>query len=239
LTLYIDAEGNVYDPTGFALINLRTKHLSGVNAPADMFKEDPLVILRAIYLATKRDLKINSLRKIIKTDRHLLIPRATNSTLPEERLFNPRRFNLRFAKLFTQKLASKNLELLKNLRILEVLFPDIYPDLLANYNWLTDQIKITNEYVWPKIAIIYANFIACAVVLRVPENELTYLPAQMFPSVLRATVHHIWSTSYLFQDTFIDPDNLYSFLKRPLQEWRSYLGPKPATTSVSMRSPIF
>ncbi len=235
LTLYIDEQGKISDPTGFALINLLSKHLSGVNAPADMFKEDPLVMLRAIYLATKRDLKINSLRKIIKTDRHLLVPRLTNLTSREERLLQPRRFNLRFAKLFTQHLASKNLQLLKSLGILAVLFPDIYPELQTNFNWLTAQTEITSAYVWPKIAIIYANFIACAVVLRVPEIELAHLPAKMFPSTLQTTVHNIWSNSLLFQDTFADPDNLYSFLKRPLQEWKNNIGSKlHATETVFM-----
>jgi hypothetical protein len=224
LTFYIDRFVKVSEPTGFGFTNLRLKRLIGVNPPADMFKEDPLVILRGIYQKSKRDLNINSVKQIINTDRYLLVPRIVNSNSPEDRLCTPRRFNLRITKLFTQKLASESFQLLKNLKILEVLFPTIYQDMQNNFEWLTTQMITTNNFIWPKIQIIYANFITCAVVSRVPEYELTYLPQQMQPSKLANIIQYIWNDSLLFSDAFMSPADLYFYIRRPLEEWKIYSG---------------
>ena len=225
LTIYIDADGKVSDPTGFALLNLRHKCLSGVNPPADMFKEDPLIILRAIYTVTKRNLNINSVKPNILADRYLLVPRPNNLTSPLDRSYQPRRFNLRFAKLFTQQLATKNWQLLQSLGILEILFPEIYPDMLQNMAWLNDQIAKTNAVIWPRLSIIYATFIAS--VLMVREPALANAPSQMYPLLIDSHVRIIWNQSLLFQDAFASPSELSSMVQRPLMELRNSLETEP------------
>jgi tRNA nucleotidyltransferase/poly(A) polymerase len=215
LTYYIDPDGNVTDPTGFALRNLLNRRLSGVNPPTEMFKDDPLVILRAIYMYTKRQLNINSLRQMIKVDRQLLIPKEG------DKLLSPRRINLRFARMFSQHLASANLLELRHFGILEVLFPEMYNDLQQNFTWLAHQVSCINVDIRPRIRSIYSTFVACCVIKHMPEEGLHYPPG-ILTHMQKSTARHLWNTSLLLQDAFQMVEVLQAALCHALQDWKNY-----------------
>jgi tRNA nucleotidyltransferase/poly(A) polymerase/tetratricopeptide (TPR) repeat protein len=167
--VYMDEDGRIHDPTGFALMYMKDNLLKSVGPVGEVFKKDPLIILRAVYASTKRNLRMTDLKKQIKIDKGLLIPRIGSQE--NDTLYHPHRFNVLIKKAFSQQLALKNYDLMdKKLGLLEILFPHIYVYLQKDNEWMRTQMQTTDCIEWPKLEIIYANMIACAVMQQVNEK---------------------------------------------------------------------
>jgi tetratricopeptide (TPR) repeat protein len=221
LTLYIDPEGNILDPTGFGISSMRAGKLYCVKAPTEIFKQDPLIILRAIYTSTKRKLDLGGFKKNIATDKELLIPTLTTNGETKS-LLHPRRINLYFTKLFSQHMASENLIILKKLNLYETLFPGVHKEMMAEFEWIKSQIANTNSCTWPKVATIYAIFIASAIAQRVPENAMQRLSDKTINNKIRSAATAIFNGSLLFKEAFGNVDGLLHHLRSPLIEYKNY-----------------
>ena len=218
VSLFIDEKEKIYDPTGFGLIFLRSQQLYSCLPPAEIFKEDPLRILRAIYTATKRTLHITTIKKQIHMDRSLLVPRAIGADAnAAEKLMHPHRFNIWIGKLFSQHLAVKNFAQMKKFNLFDSLFPDIADEILTDYGWLENQVLISNNYAFPQVAIIYASFIASAIAQR---TTVIYKDYQLqITQPLKQVTAEIYNNSLLFKDAFKDLEDLFNYLQRTLLEW--------------------
>ncbi len=162
---YLDENGRVSDPTGFGLMYMKQNILKSIAPVSEVFKKDPLIMLRAIRASTKRNLKMTDLRKQIKIDKHLLVPRIGTAEL--DSLFHPHRFNVLIKKNFSQQLAFKNYQIMDELGLIEILFPHIYPQLHRERDWIVSQMQLTDCVEWPRLELIYANMIVCAVMPQV------------------------------------------------------------------------
>jgi hypothetical protein len=232
MTFYIDKTGKVYDPTKQALTNLRLGLLHSVNPPEKMFQEDPLVILRVIYVTTKRNLSYDGFKSMMTAHRMAMSPRLEDSNPEAERILHPHRMNLRIAKLFSQHFAAKNLEILLRLELLEVLIPSIYPDVFAGFDWIQEQMSITTTFPWPKLAIIYATLIATAIVHRNPKLDYGRNDnPNIIDKDILALATEIGTKSLLFRDAFTDPNELNNYLRRPLKMYSQYYMNKSMETN--------
>jgi tetratricopeptide (TPR) repeat protein len=220
LTFYIDAEGNVTDATGYGLHYMREKQLRGALPPAEIFKTDPLVILRALYTSTKRDLKIpSSLKKQILTDRHLLVPAENNSEGQPHRYLHPRRMNIRLGRLHSQYMAAANFKLLNQYRLLEALFPSINAEMQNDLPWIETQVAKSGALLWPKISIIYSIFIASAIAQRELLHLLNHSGNNIHPAVINSA-SAIRNSSPLFCTAFPSlEEDLLIPLQRQLHDW--------------------
>ena len=171
LPIYIDENGKILDPTGFVVAQLQEGILKSACPVSEVFKRDPLTILRAIYISSKLGLFMTDLKKQIRKDKILLVPSL------EQDLLHPYRFNNLIRKIFSQKFALQNYDLLgdRKLGLLAILFPDINSALEENSDWMREQMKKSDNFMWPKLEIIYTNMITCAVMRAV--NKL--LPEEL------------------------------------------------------------
>jgi hypothetical protein len=223
LSLFIDPEGGVHDLNGFGLIYMQKQQLYSSVPPAEIFKDDPLRIFRAIYTATKRQCRFTTIRKQIHQDRDLLVPRLSNDNESAvDNILNPHRFNIWIGKLFSQGMAITNFALLqkKKFNLLEVLFPSIYAEMLADIDWIKNQMVISNHYSFPKVAIIYATFITSALALRIPVLILENKLIKTEPLIQAAT--DIYESSLLFKDAYTSVDELFGYLQRTFLDWRAH-----------------
>ena len=219
LTFYIDADGNVTDATGYGLHYMRQKQLRGALPPAEIFKTDPLIILRALYTSTKRDLKIpSSLKKQIRADGHLLVPTENNAEGQPHRYLHPRRVNIRLGRLLSQNMATTNFDLLKQYGLLEVLFPSITAEIQNDLPWIETQVAKSGARLWPKISIIYSIFIASAVAQRERVHLLNDHGNNLHPAVINAALT-IMSSSPLFCTAFLRTEDLLITLQWQLHDW--------------------
>jgi tetratricopeptide (TPR) repeat protein len=219
LSLFIDSEGGVHDLNGFGLIYMQRQQLYSSVPPAEIFKDDPLRIFRAIYTATKRQCRFTTIKKQIRLDSCLLIPYESSESSIDN-LLNPHRFNIWIAKLFSQGMAITNFALLQKhkFNLLEVLFPSIYHEMLFDMDWIENQMVITNSYPFPKIAIVYATFIASAIAHRIPIFHIDHELVKSDSLIYAAT--DIYESSLLFKDAYPSVDELLGYLKRPFLDWK-------------------
>jgi tRNA nucleotidyltransferase/poly(A) polymerase len=222
MLFYIDKMGKVFDPSNYAMANLLLGLHYGIKPVDTMFKEDPLEILRAIYLATKRDLDFENMKAMIINDRVGLIPRLQAENNNTHKYLDPRRMNLRLIKLFQQHHASANLDILFGLGIMETLFPTIYLDLLGGIHWVREQIANTNKVVWPKLIYIYATLIAPGIVHRNPNLAYDNNQAPAFDREILAIIDDVGKSNLLFQNQFGNPIELYNTLRVPLAAYHQY-----------------
>jgi tRNA nucleotidyltransferase/poly(A) polymerase/tetratricopeptide (TPR) repeat protein len=174
---YMDEEGRVTDPTGFGLIYMQQNLLRSIAPVSEVFKKDPLIILRAVCYSTKRNLKMADFRKQIKIDKSLLVPRIGDKE--NDTLLHPHRFNVLIKKNFSQQLALINYDLMSELGLIEILFPHIYVYLQQERDWMRAQMQMTDCVEWPKLEIIYANMIISAVMPQVDEKLNAFVKARL------------------------------------------------------------
>ena len=219
MTFYVDKTGRVSDPTTHALSNLRLGLLYGAKPPEQLFKEDPLVILRAIYVSTKRNLNYENLKSTMTIDRQMMVSRVDDKHL------HPRRVNLRLAKLFSQGFAAINFDRLLEIGVFETLLPSIEKDMRGGYEWLQQQMIMTAQVPWPKFSIIYANFMAVAVVHLNPALPYAFNhddPNKSIDENIENLISHIGNSSLLFRDAFNSPQELYDEMRWPLHTYHQF-----------------
>jgi tRNA nucleotidyltransferase/poly(A) polymerase len=262
LPIYIDENGRILDPTGFVIAQLQEGILKSACPVSEVFKRDPLTILRAIYISTKLNLIMTDLKRQIQIDKKLLVPNL------EQDLFHPYRFNNLLRKVFSQGFASINYELLRQpkLGLFAVLFPDINSALEEHCDFMSERMKNTDSFTWPKLEIIYANMITCAVMGAVnallPEeinkrlaeinlimgegrglnaDGLAMIKLEIEEKIIKATAADIMRNSLLFQNRFGSLDNLYGYLFRSIQEWKYFQNEKHYTSQeqVAAASPSY
>jgi hypothetical protein len=223
MLFYIDKEGRVYDPTNHSLAYLRLGLLYGPKLPEVMFKEDPLVILRAIYEGTKRNLNYDDLKRLMVADCTALIPRTENLNGEPETIVNPRRMNLRITKLFSQHFAGVNFGIMAELGLLQVLFPNIFLGILGALDWVQPQMANAAVVSEPSLTLIYATLIAPSIIHKNPA--LPYASNQnrsvRDPDILRL-VDEVGNGSLLFKDAFKTPYEMYDELRWPLEAYYQY-----------------
>jgi hypothetical protein len=220
--IYIDKTGKVSDPLEYELINLRLGLLYTSRPPETMFKDDPLMILRAIYKASKRKLNFEVWKGTIIADSMTLFSGLQDINAGSEKMLNPHVMNLLIAKLFSQKLAKENFEILFELGIFAAIFPTIYTHMFHAIEWIREQIEISAKLPWPKLAMIYATFIAPAIVHQNPileyyrnNDELNVKDNIIDPDIIYL-VEQVGRSSPLIKDAFKDPEELYNYLREPL-----------------------
>jgi tRNA nucleotidyltransferase/poly(A) polymerase len=227
LSLFIDPEGNIHDPNGFAMSYMRRQKLYSSLPPAEIFKEDYLRIFRAIYTVSKRVPHFSTIKKQVALDKDFLVPRLIN---PEdgsiEKLLHPYRFNSWLGKLFSQRMAVKNFAFLIKFHILEILFPHIQQELYADMDWIKNQMLISNNSPFPKITLIYSTFIASALAQRVPVTYSQDCKIYRTEELMRAVIK-IYKGSLLFKEAFKDVQELLTVLNRSLIEWKVQHEPTP------------
>jgi hypothetical protein len=234
MTFYLDKTGKVYDPTKHALANLHLNVLYSANPREKIFKDDPLVILRAIYVATKRNLLFDNLKDMMIADSLPLLQAVQNFDAESETLLHPRRINIYIKKLFSQGCATKNMAILNELTLLPILFPSIYLDMGAAYDWIQEQIAITNTKFRPKLSIIYATFIAPAIVHRSPYLPYFQNDDAIVDSNILTIVDEVGKSSPLFKNEFGSPMELYNMLRRPLKNYIQFYNSKTMAASMSL-----
>ena len=213
IALFLDADGKIYDPQGFGIRNLYQQKLYSSLPPAEIFKEDPLRILRAIYTATKRELRIGKMKRQISIDKHLLAPRIY-PPLATQRLFDPQRFNTWIGKLFSQQMVMRNYALLLQFGLIDTLFPEVCEPLKQQHVFVKNQLLISNASPFTRIDYIYAIFIAAALAQRVTvtffNNKLLHYPP------LVAEAERLLNASLLFKTAFFDVKKILTLVERPL-----------------------
>ena len=237
MTLFIDSSGRVFDPTGIALAQMHNRQFNSVNALETIFKEDPLLILRAAYLSTKRNLDLTPLKYMIMSDRYRLKPCLDELTSQPKNFLNPHRMNVRIGKLFSQHHAVTNFSLLNELGILEVLFTPIYNNMMTCFDWLIVELKTTNTFPFPRLDMIYALFIATALGGQALTRAMTQTSGTAEPVIdleTRNQANYIFESSLLFKDAFRSVDELCNkYLVAPLQSYCLYYYRKAAAVSAA------
>lgn len=163
-----------------------------------------------------------------------LLQAVQNFAAEPETLLHPRRINLYIKKLFSQSCATKNLAILNELGLLPILFPSIYLDMGAACNWIQEQIAITNNRFRPKLAIIYATFIAPAIVHRGPYLSYFQNDDPIVDSNILSIVDEVGKSSPLFQNEFGSLMELYNMLRRPLKNYALFFNANAMTAGTSL-----
>lgn len=142
-TLLADSEGNVYDPLNQGLTDLTHKDGVQLNtvtpAKDECFVQDPLRIIQALYLhVTTPTIISEKLMAEIKECIPLLT--KTKDTKTNEPILNPNRLHSWMLKLLTHK-PQETFEKMIEWGILQQLFPQIAPQLIAEKEWIIAELK--------------------------------------------------------------------------------------------------
>jgi tRNA nucleotidyltransferase/poly(A) polymerase len=227
-TFYIDKFAKVWDPTKYELFNLQLGLLYTSRQMDIMFKEDPVMILRGIYKATKKNLNFEAYKDMMIADRMNLFACFMDTTLPPEKIVTPLVMNSRILKLFTQHFALTNVNILFDLGILAALFPTIYSHMVTAKDWIQEEMSKTAKHNWPKLSMIYAIFITPAVVHQLPvyANIVEKSQENIYEPTLLQFVKDIGEFSPLIKAAFTDPNELYDCLRKPLKMYSDHLNAK-------------
>jgi tRNA nucleotidyltransferase/poly(A) polymerase len=239
MTFYIDESGKVFDPTGIGLAKIQLKQLNSAHEIQDIFKNDPLVILRAIYLSTKRNLDLTEFKQTIMVDRQWLVPDYHETTQGSKNYLHPHRINLRIKKLFSQHHALENYMLMWELGILEVLFPFIHLKMGFYFDWVWNELTNSNLTPWPQLERIYAFFIASALGEHTFTHSLQHHNNEGNDLIIYPQASAIWQGSLLFQDVFGSPAKLYDKLQEPLKSYRTFYNNKHAALAMQITAATF
>jgi tetratricopeptide (TPR) repeat protein len=245
LTIYISDKGVIQDPTGFGIINMRANKLKSVTIVSELFQRDPLTMLRAVYTCLKRNLIMTDVKHQIKKDNKLLVPTLDPANPQAPGLLHPARINITLKKNFSQKRALCNFNLLYELGVIDILFPQVITGIKNDIDWIRKQFKKSDEWPWPKLEIIYANFITTAIMTEVKNTLPVYcknlsesifyssqvtLTREQFDSIqvnvemaiITKIADEIFNQSLLFSTCYKTRDNLNRFLPAAINQWKEH-----------------
>jgi tRNA nucleotidyltransferase/poly(A) polymerase len=220
--LYMDETGFIYDPTGFSIYNIQNMRLRSIDLTAFTFKTDPLRILRAIYLSIKYELSLSDVKKQIFEDKKLLVPRLTDNEGKLEKLLIPGRFNALLRRNFSQHLALKNYQLMRDLGILVILFPAICSYLETDHDWICQQLSQTDTVVRVNLNIIYANFIVSAIMNEALVWQQPAPQTETINKFYEIRADNQLSKSLLFRSQFPKSETLHGYLSRSITSWKFF-----------------
>jgi hypothetical protein len=257
LPIYLDENAVIHDITGFVIQNMKDGVLKSARPAGEVFQRDPLTMLRAIYISSKLNLTLNDLKNQIRKHKHLLKPDFKND------LHHPYRYNHLLRKLFSQHLAAKNYDLLLELGLIDVLFPEISKYLQVEKDWMRAQMAITDKIKWPKPEIIYSNMLACAVMYEIKDilpamlqereqETVLFMGSRMALTVeghatlklyvedklIAHTSARIMRNSLLFQNRFSSIEAMQDMLMRSTIAWKCFQNVKNLQLEPTPVSPV-
>ena len=146
LSLYRDIGKKIIDPTGKAIESIAQRKIKMNKPVVEVLKDNPLILLDAIYYATRFDFDLDD---DIKSSAEKFANPLLEST-------NPGRVNSALMQLFSRPNASKNFALLFQLNIFQQIFPmlvNAYDDILKYMQTVEDSIEI------PSLDRVYDQFL--------------------------------------------------------------------------------
>lgn len=208
---YLDAAGKVYDPTGFAMAEMLKNQPKTNLLIANIFKQNPTAIFEALYRATKYDNTIaNPLQQQFKRE----LQKDENAIITLFDSISPDKLNDSLCLAFSEGMASKNYEKLRELGLLRILFPSLNDSLEKDHAWLISQMQITDNFAKPIAQRIYSSFIISTVMQQRRSNMNAYDQI----TILNHSRHIINNSKWL-QHAFPINSDLSPYLAPAIKHW--------------------